>query len=207
MSYQGQVWIPPTNTSFTSFNSPVVQNVGNNIAMYQSPQSSLAENIVGQYVSAPSIPYCVIANLTFNPANYVGQLSPGTMLWGIGFYDGTKIIMLDLRFNETETMWYAVTQYNNVNSYNLNVVGGGQPSGYPMSTIQWMQIKDDGTNISFYIATDGGQTQPLHWVQVYQQARTSFLSNVNYVFWGLNATTNAVAPNYMTLNSWQIVSL
>jgi len=207
MSYQGQVWVPPTNTSFTSFNSPTVQSVGSNIAMYQNSQSGGSDNIVGQYAVAPSAPYCAIANITFNPANYVGQASPGTMLWGMGFYDGTKLIMLNVRFAETETMWYNITEYSNVNTYFNNVIGGGTASGYPMSTIQWMQVRDDGTNISFYIATDGGQTQPTHWVQLYQQARTSFLSNVNNVFWGLSATNGAVAPSYLTLNSWQIVSL
>ena len=205
MSYQGQIWVPPVNTNFTNLNSPYVQTVGNNIAMSIISTTNL---LAGQYTSAPSTPYCITANIVQNPGDYLaGAYSQITIGSGMGFYDGTKLVVLMIEWNTSDTMAMNVYECSSVSSL-TSVWGQRITSGYPTSMLNWIQIRDDGTNIIFSVATDAGPNSPSNWQYVYQQNRTSFLSNVNYVFWGGfgNNTINETY-GYFTLNSWQTTLL
>jgi hypothetical protein len=211
MSYRGQVWVPPSNTSFTNRNFSglaAATTVGSSIAMVTTPAAN--DNLVGQTIAAPSTPYCIIASVACNQGDYVstGYTTPRTNLFGLGFYDGTKAIVGMAAFANNATMRYDVYEWTNVSTINTAVFGQSYASGQPTANLQWFQVRDDGTNIYFYVAMDGGQTQPTHWVKTYQQARTSYLANVNNVGWfGYTGNLNTGQPNYYTLNSWQAVAL
>lgn len=206
MSYSGQIYVPPINTTFTALNSASITTVGDRYAMSVPAQSANTDNVVGGYVAAPAAPYCLIANVIINPGDYTNQTNPGSVFNGVGFYDGTKLLYLNCTFNSTHA-GINVTSYSSVHQAVANLSGNFYSGGYPSDTINWFQLRDDGTNIYFYIATDAGNEPPTHWVKIYSQGRSAYLSAPTNIFWAADAQINAVASAYLTLNSWQTVSL
>lgn len=210
MSYNGQIWVPPISNNFTNvnFNTGATANSVNNAIELYVPKASGSNNLIGQSYNAPSTPYCAIANIDTN----IGNFDPNTnsIIIDFGFYDGTKFVLFQTEFgpiNGGETLRYGIIRYSNTTTFSATQYGYTiYPSGYAGSAIRWIQIRDDGTNIYFYIASDGGETQPKHWVKLYQEARTTYLSNVNKIFWGCNSYFNG-CNTYLTLNSFQTISL
>lgn len=209
-SYLGQVLVPTNNISFSALptvTGQVMSVVGGSTILY-APSSS--EQNIGYYIPAPPTPYSIIMNLALNQGDYVSASwgSDRTVLYGPYFYDGTKFVMMQCVFNNTDTMGIDIYECSNNTTASI-VFGRRLSSGQPSSLINWLQVVDDGTNIYFYVAMDGNNTSPpSHWVQIYSQARTSYLSNVNYVGWGsLNNNNIDEAPLYLTLNSWQVINL
>jgi len=210
MSFEGQLIVPSVNTSFTNLNfitNAVTGTVGESKYLYVPGAAN--HNVVGQYVGAPATPYCIIANLANNQGDYVSSsYVDEKIMFGIGFYDGTKLVVMTANYSSTVTMSLAVGEYATVSSTPTSVFGQSFATGHPSGMLQWFQIRDDGTNIYFYIAFDGGESQPLHWVKLYSQARTSYLANVNNVGWFCDSNGSASGnPTYLTLNSWQTVAL
>lgn len=210
MSYSGQIWSPPQYTSFTTLNAIAgtnITSVGNNIVLYAPPATG--DNVVGQYITAPSTPYCIIANLVCNPGDNAGASAPQSIVYGLGFYDGTKLIWGGSRWAAGNTgMDTPIFEFANVSTLSARVFSSAYVEGYPVAMLQWFQVRDDGTNIYFYISTDAGPNPPSNWVKLYSQARTSYLTSPSKVFWGCD--TNSSASNsgtYLTLNSWQSFAL
>lgn len=212
MSYNGQIWVPPNGTSFTNLNfitGTTKTTSGPTITLYVPPPAS-GDNLVGGYVAAPATPYCAIACLNQNIGDYTsGSYGQQTMLAGLGFYDGTKAILAMNRWSTTESMGQAVYEWTNTSTINTKVMGQSFADGWPTSRNTWFQVVDDGTNIYFFVASDdGSQRPPTQWAQIYQQARTSYLANVNNICWGCdsNGSTSDV-PTYLSLLSFQTVGL
>jgi hypothetical protein len=208
MSYEGLLYVPPSNTSFTNLNfitGATVSTVGNQLDFF-SPSKS-GNNVVGQYVAAPATPYCTIAKIVNNQGDYVSaSYTNTTMTYGLGFYDGTKLVAMQASYSNTITMSLRVNTFATTTSTPTTVFGQDYADGQGL--ISWFQIRDDGTNIYFYVAMDDGETQPTHWVKLYQQARTSFLTAVTNVCYMINATGGAADNNnYLTIQSWQTVAL
>jgi hypothetical protein len=213
MGFKGQVWVPPANTSFTNLNTNSLLTtsvVGNNNVIFNLNTHS-GDNLIGQYISAPATPYCAIMNLECNPGDYngTGYSNQPTVLFGAGFYDGTKAVTMFMDWaSSSNTMGVNIYQWSTTTNISSGVFGQRYASGYPTGNISWFQVRDDGTNIYFYISTDGVTTQPTHWVKLYQQARTSYLSSPSKVGWFSDANgSGTTSPTYYTLNSWQTVGL
>lgn len=211
MSSRGSPLVSPINVSFTSLNGGSFSKCGNSVILDVVVQAANAHSIVGAYVSAPAAPYCVIMNICNNQGDQANVARGGdTCSWGTGFYDGTKLVMMSWQYRGSSTtvsMANYVTEFSNVNTASSTVFGSASPTGYPSNNVNWMQVRDDGTNIYFYVATDGKYQQPSHWAQVYSQSRTAYLSAPTYVFWGADAISNQINYTYLTLNSWQQVAL
>lgn len=220
MSYSGKVFVSPVDTSFTTLNAvagTVIENVANSTVLY-SPDINISSEVIGQYIAAPTAPYCTIMNISSNPGDYCSTTYSGdeqTILYGCGFYDGTKLLFMTMNWcgsttnSYQDTMGMNIYEMTNVSTLGSNVYGQRFTTGYPSASVNWMQIQDDGTNLTFYIATDAGPAQqPTHWVKLYSQARTSYLSSPTNVFWGMMiGGTSSCVPYYSTLNSWQIIPL
>lgn len=214
MAYTGSTFFQPTATTFTNLNiagvtGAAATKVGDAITLYVPPKSG--HNIVGQYVAAPATPYCTIANFVLSQGDWVSSsYTQEQMIYGIGFYDGTKLIMMAATFTGAVTMSLTINEYATVTSTPTTVFGSNISAGQPSSMVRSFQIQDDGTNIHFSMALDGNQGlhQPYQWVQLYIQARTSFLSAVTNVFFGVDSNgSNSGTYSYATLNSWQTVAL
>jgi hypothetical protein len=211
MSHTGQVFRPPTNVTFSNLNlltGAVATKVGETVTLYVP--AATGTNLEGQYVAAPATPYCLIANLVSSQGDYVSaSYTAEPVNYGIGFYDGTKLVWIRANWSSSITMGLFVTESATVSAITADVFGNAYSTGQASGLIRWFMIQDDGTNISFYIAMDADNlTQPHHWVKLYSQARTSYLANVNNICWLCDSNTSASsAPNYLTLQSWQTVAL
>jgi len=213
MSYRGNVWVPPNNSTFTNLNLQTgssITNVGSGKALFYQPVTG--DNIQGQQFTAPATPYCVIGNLVCNQGDYVSAsyTNDRSIMFGLGFYDGTKAVWGGANWNSaSDTMGYNIYHWSNLSTVAATQFGQRFASGQPTGMIQWFQVRDDGTNIYFYIAMDGTSgNPPTHWVKIYSEARTSYLSAPTYIIWAADDSfATAATPAYFTLNSWQVVAL
>lgn len=205
MSNPGSLLFPTNNLSFTNLNfiSGAASAIAGTSTTLYIP--STTTNIVGQYMAAPATPYCLIANVACNMGDY--NAATNTVSFGIGFYDGTKLVSLLAQWSSTVTMGLQVYESADVTHLTTSVFGSTAAAGQPTGTLQWFQIQDDGTNIKFLISTDAaGLEDSTHWVQVYTQARAAYLSAPTNIFWG-GCNQSSGSKMYLTLNSWQTVSL
>jgi hypothetical protein len=112
-----------------------------------SPTSGTSVNTVGRYGAAPTPPYKITALIAATRAStsYNGV--------GIGWYDGTnKLHMLSYFTNNGGAPYFLVVKNNSPTSPNGNdFVSATNAFSQPA----WMQIADDGTNVSFAFSQDG----------------------------------------------------
>lgn len=153
--------------------------------------SSSGPNLIGRYKAAPATPYTVTAlvSSTRNTSTYAGI--------GIGWYDGSaKLHTLSYATNNGGTPNLAVNRWNSVTSWNSNdFTSQNNAFSQPL----WLQIKDDGTNISFAFSNDGA-----NFLQLYSVARSSGWLGAggysNIVFFG----NPQGSYSYATLMSWTV---
>ena len=212
MSYEGQLVVPATNNTFSTFAgggtgiTPV--NIGGSILV--PGLAATANGVGGAKIAAPATPYCTIANIVCNQGDYVSSsITQKPIGYGLGFTDGTKYIFVCATWGSAVTMEVNVYECATSASTASSVFGQTFTGGQPTGSVTWFQVRDDGTSIYFYIATENdGETQPKHWVKLYSQLRTSYLSAVTSICYIYYVTGVASGPNtYLTVNSWQTVAL
>lgn len=148
----GEVMSPtPTSattglTNWLNQGSAVVSDSAVGVCI-DSPTGGLSVNTVGRYGAAPTAPYKITALIaaTRSSSSYNGV--------GIGWYDGTnKLHMLSYITNNGGVPYFGVVKNNSPTSHNGNdFVGAINAISQPV----WMQIADDGTNVSFAFSQDG----------------------------------------------------
>ncbi len=112
-----------------------------------SPTGGTSVVTVGRYGAAPTPPYKITALIAATRAStsYNGV--------GIGWYDGTnKLHMLSYLTNNGGAPYFGVIKNNSPTSFNGNdFISPINAFSQPV----WMQIADDGTNVSFGFSQDG----------------------------------------------------
>lgn len=147
-------------------------------------------SVTGRYVAAPSPPYTITALMSSTRNNTSISMA------GIGWYDGTS--KLQLLSNETNLAPCPILRVRPFAS----VTSPGTPnftsqnSCFPVPT--WLQIKDDGTNVSFAYSQDG-----VNFLTVYSIAKASgYLGATGYsnIIFFINPGPGL--PYIATLLSW-----
>jgi hypothetical protein len=147
-------------------------------------------NIVGRMKAAPTPPYKVTVLIGASRNN---SLSGGT---GIGWYDGTnKLHLLVYRNNNGGGAQFLVGKWNSPTVYSsANFTSSTNGFSQPV----WLQIGDDGTDISFAFSQDGANFLPL------------FTAAKSSAFLGASGYSNIVFANnaqggraIATLMSWK----
>jgi len=133
-----------------------------------APSSGTSPNISGRYVAVPTTPYTIKALIaaTRNSSNFSGV--------GIGWYDGTnKLHVVSYTTNNGGAARIEVNKWNSPTSWSANdFVSQSNSFSQPI----WLQIKDDGTNVSFAFSQDGS-----NFLQVHSVAKSSgFLGGSGY---------------------------
>jgi hypothetical protein len=133
-----------------------------------SPTGGLSVNTVGRYGAAPTPPYKITALIaaTRSSTSYNGV--------GIGWYDGTnKLHILSYVTNNGGVPYFGVIKNNTPTSLNGNdFISAINAFSQPV----WMQIADDGTNVSFGFSQDGS-----NFVTLFSVAKASgFLGASGY---------------------------
>jgi hypothetical protein len=144
--------------------------------------------IVGRFVGAPTAPYTLRALVaaTWNTTSNVG----------IGFYDGTSKLQIIScpPGGATVVHWSSPTAFAGVDV-------GGVP-GYLSQPI-WLQLQDDGTNVSFAFSQDGA-----NYLTVYSVAKSAgYLGSTGYknLLFFVNPTNTGGSFNTTgTIMSWSI---
>jgi hypothetical protein len=130
-----------------------VSDTATGVAIDAPPSGTTVANIAGRYGAAPTAPYTikVLIGATRSSSNYSAV--------GIGWYDGTnKIHVMDMATSNGGANFLEVTQWNSPTS--LATTSFVTPVNAFAQPI-WMQIADDGTNISFAFSQDGANFLPL----------------------------------------------
>jgi hypothetical protein len=206
MSFNGQIFTPPPISGWSSYNqtSTATLSANNAINLYVAKSGTVnSDNCSGYYRAAPSTPYTIIANCTYNGVD-INVADNLVLTPGLGFTDTTKLSFINPRFNTTVGYALCVSNFTNATSISSNVFSN-QSAGvsmYPQPINQWWMLRDDGTNIHFYMSSDS-QNNGSTWVSLYSVARTNFLTPSKIgLFW--NARGN-IDMN-VTISSWQIIN-
>lgn len=158
------------------------------ISMNVPPRGSNTD-IVGRFMAAPTPPYTITALLAAT------RNSSGFNQVGIGWYDGSaKLHIMAYAINSGGLPYFFIGKFNSVTSFDAfdaqsNVNAYAQPI--------WLQLHDDGTNISFLFSQDG-----VNFLQLFSVAKSSgWLGASGYndvVFW----TDPSNVQTFATLMSW-----
>ena len=117
------------------------------------PSGTTVANLAGRLKAAPTPPYSikVLIAATRSSNNYSAV--------GIGWYDGaSKVHVMDIATANGGANFIEVTQWNSPTSFNAT------PYATPANAYAqpiWMQIADDGTNVSFAFSQDGANFLPI----------------------------------------------
>jgi len=125
-----------------------------------APSSGTTSNVTGRYMTAPAAPYAITALIaaTRNTTSSNGV--------GIGWYDGSaKLHVLSYSTTGNAPALFQVNKWNSVTSFNASDVTSN-PNAFPQPI--WLQIKDDGTNVSFGFSQDG-----INFVILFSVAKSS----------------------------------
>jgi len=155
------------------------------------PSSGSNANIVGRFMPAPTPPYAIKALMaaTRNSNNYSGV--------GIGWYDGVgKLHLLSYTIANGGVPFLEVTKWSGV-----TVLAGSDFTSQLLAFSQpiWLQVQDDGTNVSFAYSQDGA-----NFLTLYSVAKSSgYLGASGYsqvlFFVNPRGSSNTIA----TVMSWQ----
>jgi len=123
------------------------------ITMDVPPIGTTVANVTGRYMPAPTPPYTIKALVGATRSS----TSPNAV--GIGWYDGTnKLHLFSLTALSGGGPSLEVLKYNSPTSYSATDAGS-PPNGFSQPI--WMQLRDDGTNVSFSFSQDGANYLPL----------------------------------------------
>jgi hypothetical protein len=117
---------------------------------------------------------------------------------GIGWYDGSgKIQVMDIATAAGGSNFLEVTQWNSATSFNATPFA---TPGNAYSQPIWMQIADDGTNVSFAFSHDGANFLPI----LSSTKASGFLGATGYsnVFFFVNPRGTSRTTG--TLMSWTV---
>lgn len=168
-----QVLSPTPTSSGTSLTTWLNQGMAtvadSTIGMrIDAPTSGTSTNIAARYKSAPAAPYTIRALVaaTRNSTHFSNA--------GIGWYDGSsKLHTISFSTNNGASPIFQVNKYNSPTAFNsLDFASTSNAFSQPI----WLQIMDDGTNISFGLSQDGA-----NFLQVFSVAKSSgFLGASGY---------------------------
>ncbi|WP_147377801.1 hypothetical protein [Mesorhizobium waimense] len=140
------------------------------------PSSGSTANFSGRYMAAPMPPYKIttLVAVTRNSSSFSGV--------GIGWYDGIgKLHTLNYTTNGGGAPIFQVLRWTNVTTVSAVDVASSA-NAFPQPV--WLQIADDGTNVSFSFSQDGANFLP-----IFSVAKASgFLGSSGYsnIIFGIN---------------------
>lgn len=133
-----------------------------------APTSGTSTNLSGRYMAAPTAPYTITALIAATRAstNFSGV--------GIGWYDGSaKLHLLSYSINSGGGPYLLVNKWNSVTSFSAaDFTSLNSTYAQPI----WLQVSDDGTNVSFRYSQNGSE-----FLQLFSVAKSSgFLGASGY---------------------------
>jgi hypothetical protein len=184
--------VPPVLTDFTATATPAgssaVQRTSSVSVLY-SP--TVATSWATWLKAAPATPYTVV--IGFVTLAYCGAFPS----FAIALEESStgKYVFWEFRSgNGAYPLQLDVGHWTNSTTFSADTYG--KPVMAVMPAV-WLSVKDDGTNLTFYLLLDGQNP-----IQMFQESRTAFLAGgPNKIGWGIE---NGTASNfsYATIVHW-----
>ncbi len=151
------------------------------------PPGGASTHISGRFMAAPTPPYKI--------TSLIAETRLGISQVGIGWYDGSsKLHLMAYTNNSSGVPYLFVGKFNSATSFNALDV---QTSPNAVAQPIWLQVQDDGTNVSFWFSQDGA-----NFLQLFSVVKASgWLGASGYndlIFWSDPANTQTIA----TVMSW-----
>lgn len=173
LSFMGQTLTPPVLANFTTAVAPLTLTGASNGIFMGDAES--AHKLCNVYITPPATPYAFRTLVAIAMA--VNGTNPFVFL---GFSDGTKYQVMGFSLagtNAGSVIGWGVSNWTNSTTFSVFVAqlnaapASGTGSGYV-----WLKVRDDGTNVYFYLSPDGQ-----NFVQLYTIAKASgFLGASGY---------------------------
>lgn len=180
-------WTAVNGIFYNDFLTPEI------LSFFQPTSGGLAWGFVQQ--SLPGIPYDFSCSIRFTQNNTLNN-SAGDI--GVYITDGTKLIGLEVLELANSTPALRVERMNSVSSDAGTVAG---PTGNIMAlSVFSLRITNDSTNRTFYYWNAGS------WVQFYQEATGSFLTETAVGVGGLTESSNPVVYVSGEVISWSLTT-
>jgi len=165
-------WVNQGGSSFSQFNVP-----GSVLAII-APNSSL--NWRGLFHTQPSTPYKVQAQIR------VVDDGVNTQVSGIYFYDGTKLMGLEV---ETQTGLSIATRVEKITNVNTDNSTAKTFTGYASGpfSVSWFQLRNDGSTLFFDYSADGS-----NFFNLFSEAIGTFITPTQFGYGGANVTASGI---------------
>lgn len=140
-------------TNWLNQGSSTVADTSTGITITSPPSGGTVANISARYGTAPTPPYKinVLIGATRSSNNFSAV--------GIGWYNGTnRLQVIDFATFNSGANFIEVTQWNSATSFNATLFAT-PANGFSQPI--WLQIADDGTNVSFAFSQDGANFLPV----------------------------------------------
>lgn len=163
--------------------------------IYINAPAKNGDGVLIGYKTAPATPYSVIAKVRFN------GFGLNFMSGGLMFRDGAtgRMHRLVHQVNDRNIL---VDKYTNNTTF--SAVTGAALACSTASPALWLKIRDDGTNFTWFVSTDGN-----NWIQYTGPtiSRTNWTANPNQIGFAYNAntSTSGVASG-MRIESWEVIN-
>lgn len=199
--WNGYPVTPPPATGWTSEGIATESGATAGTVHYTNGFGYLIGNDLGNesvgvnYVAAPSTPYTITARMMFDSSGIIssalyfsnnGFSGPAVLVGNaFGFRDssGKYLVMGQVPYTGTPTNFFSIGFFNSDVSFNTNaaaVSNGVTIAGLINNRDLVYQIQNDGTNLSFWLSVDGGQT----FVCLHTETITAHLADAASVCWG-----------------------
>jgi hypothetical protein len=162
-------------------------------------------NWSGLFIAAPSTPYKVTANIRGYQAS-----AASTGLFGLYFYDGTKLEGFEILLQTGGTVGSRVEKIANVTTDSGTAHSGAANSGAVLTngiamllgiSSYWLQLRNDGTTIYFDYSIDGA-----NFINFFSEAVGTFITPTKIGVGGLSLTSGANPNVVANLLSWTVAA-
>lgn len=148
---------PPTKTNtglstWLNQGSAVETDVSGAGMAFVTPSNGSAISFRGLFKAAPATPYTVTILVAMNQ-DWIAATGSGG--FGFGWYDGTAKLHVALVIPTNLTDVFRDGQYTNVSTLTNQANKDISVGNIVTTPYLWVQIKDDGTNISAKVSLDG----------------------------------------------------
>lgn len=188
--------LPPTDSNWTyqAFNSAVGTHADDagTIIVHQNGHDT-NDRLSAMWLTAVAAPWDLKVCLLHN-----GQIHDYTLL-GILIRSASVMWDVDVIYNSTGVGWQSAAR---AVDYTTGVLGASGGSSLNLAVApKWFRIKNDGTNLFYYVAY---LTSPKDWVQVHTHALSTLGTIVNYGFFCNARNTSGTVALDVRLASWSV---
>jgi hypothetical protein len=191
------------STAYNQTDTFSATNTATGVALLDTVGTSGVNNEEGIVAAYPGEPFTVTANVSIAPrlTNY----------WGIAFVIlntlSSESITLGLISNSGygSGVWAQVAAYNSPSSFNTLITNAALAGVGPSC---WIRLQDDGTNLSFFVSSDGNYWQLLWGPITKSSLVSSYLSGggMNYFGLAIDPVAQGSFGTGSTILAWELTT-